>query len=135
MSDINPQQLSPHCPIEQDTDPLASSEVQVYAGVSRPRPPSWLVAFKSECFPSQSAWLTFTFNNTYHEVFYATVGNTICLDILLSCFLALCHRRNATAGRQTRDVIGGYQISTQYSFTPFLHVVPLVVVGFTTCPE
>lgn len=75
--------------------------------------PEWLsclVAFKSDRFPSQSAWLTFTFNNTYS--FYATLGSAACRDILLPCFLALCHGRNASAGRLTRDVTGGYQIST-----------------------
>lgn len=110
----------------------------MYPSGSHPRLLSWLVALKSACFRNQTAWLTFTFNNTYRKLFMLPLGNTVRPDILLSCFLALCHGRNATAGRQTRDVIGGYQINTRYSCAPirrFLHVGPLGIVVFTICHE
>lgn len=38
MSDINPSQLSPHCPVEQDidTNELARSEAEVYESFPSP---------------------------------------------------------------------------------------------------
>lgn len=77
---------------------------------------------------SQSAWLTFIFNKMRQKVF---------MLVLCPCCLSLCHRSNATTGRQTRAVITEYQTNTQISSTPtaYPHVLPLgVVAGLTTCP-